>query len=88
MESRPIVQAFAEAMEERLRANDHKCGGENEPVLGYLYPRLVEEAGELARQLITHSWPQRDKRAILRECTDIANFAMMVADVCGALTQG
>lgn len=45
--------------------------------LSYLTKRLHDEFGELKRKI--------DKNAsrveVVRECADIANFAMMVADV-------
>jgi hypothetical protein len=47
---RPEVQAFAEIMEERLQANEHKGGWENcEP--RYLRKRVDEEFWELLEAL-------------------------------------
>lgn len=74
---RPEVAAFAALMEQRLRENDHKPGWkEDDP--RELYERLDEEAGELDYALAI-----RD--GIAKEAADVANFAMMIADVCGVL---
>ncbi len=80
---RAEVIAFADAMEERLRANDHK-GGWRDCELGWLSQRLLEEWRELDGAL----WPEetRDPVEVIHEAADVANFAMMIADVCGALT--
>lgn len=85
-EWRAEVVAFAHLMEAQLRANDHKPGwrGENPwPLLD----RLHEEAAELAEELQPGS---RTDLATWRlrlgaEAADVANFAMMIADVCGVL---
>ncbi|NBJ13243.1 hypothetical protein [Microvirga arsenatis] len=77
---RPEVLAFALLMEQQLRANDHKPGWKNDaPVV--LMDRLHEEAAELHEAL-----KQGDYREhIALEAADVANFAMMIADVCGCL---
>jgi NTP pyrophosphatase (non-canonical NTP hydrolase) len=81
MELRPEVQKFAEAMEEQLRANDHKPGWKKDHprMLG---PRLEEEMRELQAEVERAA---RNPKQILKEAADVANFAMMVADVCGGL---
>ncbi len=79
------VQRFAIAMEEKLRANDHKGGWEEEPPAD-LYEHLQEEVEELGEAIgygITGQCD--DRKLILAEAADVANMAMMVADVCGAL---
>ena len=86
------VRAFAEAMEAKLRKNDHKGGWEVE-AFGYLLKRLRQETGELERRLKRYGkWrllTTGELRAleveIGREAADVANFAMMIADNCGAL---
>jgi hypothetical protein len=83
------VLAFAEAMEEKLRENDHK-GGRKQCSLSYLKERLREEADELSRVLSLRAGSgtaqhHEYSRAVRREAADIANIAMMIADVCGAL---
>ena len=89
---RPCVRRFAEAMERELRANDHKDGWDFEPPL-VLLVRLREETRELARELrkrdVMYSWDARVdamSARIAAEAADVANFAMMIADVCGGLS--
>jgi NTP pyrophosphatase (non-canonical NTP hydrolase) len=79
---RPEVRAFALAMEERLKANDHK-GGWKDCDPNYCLNRLYEEASELVGAILTVREVGRE--AILQEAADVANFAMMLADVCAAL---
>ena len=74
---RPEVRRFAEQMEKVLRENDHKGGWHNEHVY-WLTQRLGDEHQELIHALIDHP---DDIYAIVKECADVANFAMMVADV-------
>lgn len=91
---RAEVAAFAGAMEAKLRENDHK-GGWKECNLTYLETRLREEMRELTS--LFQAWHlagsgfmgyRRDEvnAKIIREAADVANFAMMIADVCGALS--
>jgi hypothetical protein len=67
---RASVLAFAERMEQKLKANDHKSGWINEDPL-WLMTRLREECDEL-------------EAAILRgggyggEAADVGNFAMFI----------
>ena len=82
MKLRPAVKQFAEEMERVLQHaqsyNDRHwrfCGND------YLAQRLFDEIGELMSLLIG------EKEAVvnyedsaLRECCDVANFAMMIAD--------
>jgi len=74
---RPEVQAFALAMEERLKANDHKGGWKNESP-DWLIRRMRQEFSELEMAIDY-------QKNIRHESADVANFAMMIADVCGAL---
>jgi hypothetical protein len=76
---RPEVLAFAVAMETRLRANDHK-GGWGACSAAHLLSRVADEFKELKRAV-----GDLNGGDILHEAADVANFAMMVADVCGAL---
>lgn len=93
-EVRPVVKWFAGIMEQKLKKNDHKggwlkCDSES------LLERLREETEELENVL---GWRKQDTgrsvgegvqfidtsdEAIANEAADIANFAMMIADVCG-----
>ncbi len=91
---RPEVLAFAHLMEAQLRANDHKPGWKEE-FADELFPRIQEEAEELREAIAHHgrqvSWGEmalflpQSIAEVGREAADVANFAMMIADVCGAL---
>lgn len=76
IEVRDAVAIFAEEMERTLRENDHKAGWHECPDI-YLISRLKQEVLELCEAL---SGPSTDRRHILKEATDVANFAMMIAD--------
>jgi hypothetical protein len=78
---RPQVEWFAAQMEQTLRQNDHKGGWEESP-LWYLLERLKEETIELevALERVELSDTQTSMEHAIRESTDIANFAMMIAD--------
>ena len=110
---RPEVRAFADLMEAKLRANDHKPGWKADnpfDLAKRIHHELSELEGELGRALNKTWWPIReDEREpwsfhrnhtyrfgdeaerslalskIGPEAADVANFAMMIADVCGAL---
>jgi len=71
VELRPALRWFAEQMELKLRANDHK-GGWNQCSLQYLFEKLDEEVGELSATLTNEE--------TIREAADVANIAMMIAD--------
>ncbi|MBN2257841.1 MAG: hypothetical protein JW704_08450, partial [Anaerolineaceae bacterium] len=64
---RPALLKFAELMEEKLRANDHKGGWDDETTT-YLFKRLKEEVGELEEAL-----KMRSVYEIRHECVDAAN---------------
>lgn len=84
---RPEVVAFAQAMERKLRANDHKGGWEDEDP-EWLMDRLKEEVAELDRAITTRDGGPLSGRAmkrVIREASDVANFAMMLAQVCGGM---
>jgi len=83
---RPEVRAFADLMEAQLRANDHKPGWKGEDPWPLMY-RLREETVELHECLLAGSRSSFDAWAsqVGAEAADVANFAMMIADVCGAL---
>jgi hypothetical protein len=99
IELRPEVQAFAEAMEMKLRLNDHKGGWKKEHPKAYLFRRLGDEIRELEyaiddqinaiqmlhREDATPKLVEIQGNKVLSEAVDVANFAMMIADVCGAL---
>ena len=81
MSIRDEVQQFMKAMEERLRANDHKTGWSNKSQIE-LFRRLTEEVGKLSTYLFgTHD---EKEFSITRKAANAANFAMMIADNWGA----
>ncbi len=83
---RPSVENFANAIERSLRRNDSKGGWFKCKPL-WLMCRLQEEMGELARELRVFdlvdpaSVTKLEQERIVRECADVAAFAMMIADV-------
>lgn len=70
---REQVKWFAEQMEQTLKRNDHK-GGWDECTIPWLFGRLNDEVNELGGVEST------DHENLIREATDVANFAMMIAD--------
>lgn len=77
------VKKFAEAMIEKLnepknlaKSNWKECN------TCYLFDRLEQEVSELRVEIIGDN---TSEKAILKECADVANFAMMIADKVGAL---
>ncbi len=83
------LHAFQSLMWEKLKANAHK-GGWQESSLPDLTRRLGDEVVELGAELIgyaeaTDSVRLSMRAAIARECADVANFAMFIADVVGGL---
>lgn len=89
---RPVVAAFAQTMEQKLCDNDHK-GGWHDDGEQALLKRLREETDELEAALRRGPgtgvpFGERSAKAVAnigREAADVANFAMMLADVCGAI---
>lgn len=90
MEPRKEVSLFAMEMERKLQENDHKGGWANcDPK--YLIERLKEEVDELSRAMFPKcscrgcadcnhmNIPSVNK--VVGEAADIANFAMMIADI-------
>lgn len=74
---RDSVKEFAIAMEHKLRANDFK-GGWKDSTSTSLLIAMIEETKELTESMLTiHQFSSPD---ILSECTDVANFAMMIYD--------
>jgi NTP pyrophosphatase (non-canonical NTP hydrolase) len=82
------VSLFAMRMEAKLRANDHK-GHWRDCSIEYLRTRLHEELGELLTVLDKYETVRGTPTAelveqIADESADVANFCMMIADVCRA----
>lgn len=87
IELRPEVQAFAEAMELKLRQNDHK-GGWKDMSPAKLFIRAAEELKEADEVVSLYLFDGRKTTpaaVVLDELVDVANFLMMTADVCGAI---
>jgi len=76
-----IYQALYEfivVMKEKLDENIEKGKtGWRDMTADWLYMRLQGEMGELFAELMSAN-PDPDK--VARECADVANFAMMIAD--------
>ena len=92
---RPVVTWFAQRMEAKLAKNDFK-GGWGNCTPSDLYQMLQHECKELeekyiARQIDTARdsdlhlphFKDTSNNSIIDECADIANFAMMIADLYG-----
>jgi len=84
---RPSLKWFSERMEETLKKNDHKAHWSTSNNI-YLFNRLKEEIEELAELIADKNLEHKDiskedsktREYYINECTDIANFAMMLAD--------
>lgn len=85
------ITNLASAMQFKLDKNARKPGWQtydengvrvwNGSMLAFLKGRLVEEVEELFAEV-----PDGDRESIRFEAADVANLAMMIADVCGALS--
>jgi hypothetical protein len=80
IELRPEVAVFAELMELKLRKHDARRGQswKNDGTLPLLR-RVNDEQGELLQAYIDGS-----SREVILEAVDLANFAMMIADINGS----
>jgi hypothetical protein len=87
------ISVLAEAMRKKLVANAYKGGWQNMSV-PYMMDRITDERNELDnaiwrlnkfRKANNGKTPRVLLEDILSEAADIANFAMMIADVAGAL---
>jgi len=91
-EAWPTVSAFAAMMRQKLEQNRHKGGwevGEHDDLRwqqGAYLDRLIEEAEELKKALFKADYSQNPQE-IAEEAADVANFAMMIADISGGLPQ-
>ena len=76
MKIRKEVMKFARCMERELRENDYK-GGWKHDTMDSLLKRLNQESEEIQTSINrAHNY-----RLIVHECADVANFAMMIANV-------
>lgn len=81
---RKAVRLFAEAMERRLIANDHKRSWGEIPFRDLLH-LLEGEVRELWQAYENRSACDENRyQQVTKECADIANFAMMIAENYGA----
>jgi len=74
---RPEVQAFATVMEHKLRLNDYK-GGWDDCSWEYLWGKLREETRELDN---ASKQKLQGNNAVTEEAADVANIALMLADM-------
>lgn len=81
---RPEVRAFAKLMEAKLRKKDPEYEGVSWK--DACHHHLAELMGDHAEKLID-AVGKRSATQIGEDAADVANFAMMIADVCGALVQ-
>ncbi|MCL6615826.1 MAG: hypothetical protein K6T39_01655 [Anoxybacillus ayderensis] len=77
---RESVKWFAEQMEAKLKENDEK-GGWDDCNIYWLIKRMREETNELLKAVNLHRDLGATKENIIREAADVANFAMMIADI-------
>ena len=78
---RQSVKWFAEIMEQKLKKYDAVRGSDgwlNDTQLS-LFDRLEEEVKELKKELL--KWDSESSLKTIQECADVANFAMMIADI-------
>lgn len=80
MDVRESVKWFAEQMEAKLKENDEK-GGWDDCNIYWLIKRMREETNELLKAVNLHRDLGATKENIIREAADVANFAMMIADI-------
>jgi hypothetical protein len=87
---RLAVERFAESMLAKLRLNAHKAHWSTVDLF-YLMDRVVQEMDELREALYRLHGADGDEelgKAVVAECADVANFAMMIADsVCPVVDQ-
>ncbi|HEY6108667.1 MAG TPA: hypothetical protein VIV56_07170 [Gemmatimonadales bacterium] len=92
----PWVDAFADQMEAKLNANRHKGDRAGWAAMEprQLLAMLRDEVEELCDALEWKSCGCREANCphgtggapdVIGECADVANFAMMIADVAGGL---
>lgn len=84
---RSAVLWFSDLMERKLKQNDFKSGWDS-CSFKYLLDRTRDEIDELLYAWFNHrhkeEWNKplddKDSDKIIKECVDIANFVMMIAD--------
>lgn len=78
-EIREPVRWFAGQMEQTLKENDYKSGWRTCDPL-WLLTRLDDEITELRAAIRSQPQGKSTREEVIREATDVANFAMMIAD--------
>lgn len=76
---RNSIEWFVKQMELKLRENDHK-GGWDGISLSKLLDLLRLEVQELTNEIDSDKEVKRED--VIKECADVASFAMMIADNC------
>ena len=83
-----VVEQFADDMQRQLNANSHKGGADGTGWRGdnpvSLHQRLEDESQEVSEILGAWDIPAMDQQQLgelIAECADVANFAMMIADI-------
>lgn len=76
--ARDEVKWFSGEMERELRANDAKPGWADE-CFAYLHEHLQSATVDVYHA-VESSGPAYDQWAVLKECANVANYAMMIAD--------
>lgn len=81
--------AFTRIMDTKLQENQHKGHWRDRPEMtpNILFDRLIDEVWELRKELIAIKYGKTDGKKISREAADVANFAMMISDVCSTIVQ-
>lgn len=89
---RPELRSFVINMEDEMRANDHKGkDGWKHNSLDHLLNHLMDEVRELHAAMTkarTRTEQARYTEDVVSEAADVANVAMMVADVARRNTNG
>ena len=73
----PRIAWFFRAMVQKLDENDHKADWRGSADVGYFRKRIAQELEELKRAIDRGASPED----VAREAADVANFAMMIADM-------
>ncbi len=73
------ITTFTKNMEKKLIQNGHK--GNRNSWLHLTYKQLFDLLNNEIDELIEAIWEQKSEDHIIDECADVANFAMMIADV-------
>lgn len=85
---RPSVQWFAEQMEEKLRKHDDDYGKDGwlDPYCSFMQLKrgfnneIIEFGRSLNQYIFNDSTCAKLQEDAIKECADVANFAMMIAD--------